>query len=128
MKTHKVVLIDDDSSINFLHQILLEKSGQYTVVETFLMADKALEYFQSPDRPEIDLILLDINMPKMNGWEFIEDYKKLPAELKAGVTVMMLTTSVNPEHMTLAEEDLEIKGMIHKPLKVETLSALLEKA
>ena len=79
-KLNCVLLIDDDESTNFLHEIIINQSKITKQVIAHQSGSSALEYLQSKmngEYPQPDLIFLDINMPGMNGWEFLEEYKKL---------------------------------------------------
>ena len=89
---------------------------------------EALEYLTNSGRfsghrpaPTAGLIFLDINMPGMNGWEFLEAYKKLPDEQTQKIKILMLTTSNNPDEEKKAVDIPEVKGFIHKPLTLEKL-------
>ena len=74
-----------------------------------------------------DLILLDINMPIVNGWEFMDKYQSLSAEQKAKIVVVMLTTSLNPDDRSRAESIKDIKDFVSKPLDETTLKDIIEK-
>lgn len=126
----RVLLIDDNKADNFIHKAYIQKHGG---VENIVMATsgaEALDYLKSKeegDYPRPELIFLDINMPKMNGWEFLEEYKKLDEEQKGGVVVVMLTTSLNPEDQEMAASNENVRGFLNKPLKVEAFQEILEK-
>jgi CheY-like chemotaxis protein len=62
------------------------------------------------------IIFLDINMPVMNGWEFLEEYEKLPSTFKESIFVIMLTTSVNPMDFENAKDFESVHGYRRKPL------------
>ena len=79
-KLHCIMLIDDDPATNFYHRIILRDGGWAQKIVEVKNGEEALQYLQTPfgiDNPRPSLIFLDINMPRMNGWEFLEAYKKL---------------------------------------------------
>ena len=99
-KINCILLIDDDKSTNFLHKIIIEETGVSEKVEAVQSGQEALDYLERKKEgvyPKPDLIFLDINMPGMNGWEFLEEYEKLDDNLKGEIMIMMLTTSINPD-------------------------------
>src|SRR5258706_10068051 len=103
---NRVLVIDDDDPSNFFTQMVLEESGYTRDIKIVHSGKEALEYLRATKdhsfvRP--DLIFLDINMPGMNGWEFIEEYKKLDKELASKIIVTMLTTSDDPYEEMLAK-------------------------
>ena len=72
------------------------------------------------------IIFLDINMPRMNGWEFLIEYKNLPSQQKSKIVIGMLTTSMNPDDEIRAKQFPEIKAFIHKPLTIEKIKELVD--
>ena len=66
-------------------------------------------------------------MPAMNGWEFLDKYKKLSKERKVEIVVVMLTTSLNPDDKLKANEMPDISGFETKPLTTEKLNRILTK-
>ncbi len=122
-----ILLIDDDVEGNFFHQIVIKEMNITEHIEVALGGEEAIKFLTKENQTPPDLIFLDINMPKMNGWEFLEVYKKLSVEQKAKVIVVMLTTSENPEDRKRAEQDPEIVGFNSKPLTEEMLNEILER-
>lgn len=73
------------------------------------------------------LILLDINMPVMDGWEFAEVFSKLEENQKEKIVIIMLTSSLNPDDKERASKLSVISGFQHKLLTMEGLTAILNK-
>jgi CheY-like chemotaxis protein len=121
-----VLLIDDNDDDNFYHELVLRETGitkQIHVSETALKALKFLETTSTV--PE--LIFLDINMPRLNGWEFLDRYRELDTEKKAAVVIIMLTTSVNPADKKRADTIPEVNSFESKPLTHEMVNNIIKK-
>jgi len=132
-KMRCILLVDDDEPTNILHQIIIEESGVTNKIVVAQTGFEALEYLQKCySQPEQDkkgmippdLILLDINMPGMNGFEFLEKYKQLPDYMRTGVVIVMLTTSLNPYDMKKLKV-LGVTGLKNKPLTENMLREIL---
>ena len=125
-----VLLIDDNRSTNFLHTRILRRSGRVSAIKAVEDARQALDYLQTTSGgkyPSPELIFLDINMPGMNGWEFLEAYRQLPAEQRGGIVVVMLTTSLNPDDRARADRIAEVNEFAYKPLSLDTFEELVAK-
>jgi CheY-like chemotaxis protein len=124
-KLNCILLVDDDPHSNFFHQRLLNKISCTEVVEIALDGEIALNFIISKkNRP--DIIFLDINMPKMDGWEFLEKYEKLTAEEKAKI-VVMLSSSLNPDDKNKAENYASVSGFVTKYLEKQSVEEILLK-
>lgn len=129
-KLNCVLVIDDDEPTNFLNQMIVESSGCAEKVKAVQSGQEALDYLTAKEKdkfPRPELIFLDINMPAMNGWEFLEKYKKLDKEQQGKIMVVMLTTSLFPEDRVKANEMPEVSGFENKPLTEEKLDRILKK-
>src|SRR5690606_32947414 len=102
-KLNCILLVDDDPDDNFYHQIIINEMNIVNNIDIARNGIEALEYLKTEDQLPPDLIFLDLNMPKMNGWEFLEQYKHLGIGQKARVLIVILTTSANPEHIIMAQ-------------------------
>jgi CheY-like chemotaxis protein len=113
----------------------IEQSGCAEWVQVVQSGQEALDYLQGTGRfngrkedyPRPDLIFLDINMPAMDGWEFLDKYKELPKDQKAEIVLIMLTTSLNPDDELKTRKMPEIAGFENKPLLQPRLDILLKK-
>lgn len=121
-----VMLIDDERADQIMYRRILERSGVVRNHISFQYASEALEYLKRQDRAEIDLIFLDINMPGMSGFEFLE---AATAEFGPGfakAVVVMLTTSLNPRDRERAAQFDVVRDFVNKPLTVEYIETLAE--
>jgi len=128
-----ILLIDDDDATNFINEILIEDCHLDTHIETCLSAEAGLKYLNSKVEingklkyPSPGVILLDINMPGMDGWEFLDEYEILPDERKGSIIIAMLSTSNNPEDIEKAKNHPRIEKIYSKPLKAEVLMQLIQ--
>ena len=128
-----ILLIDDDEPTNFLNKMTLEQAGCTRHVCIARSGQEALDYLgccggdPSDEYPRPDLIFLDINMPAMDGWEFLEYYRLLPAERKADIILIMLTTSLNADDEIRTRSIPEVAGFENKPLGQPRPGSAVEK-
>ena len=121
MKKHLkcIMLIDDNQNDNFFHEREIRKSGLENItVVTKHSADDALDYLKLDQDEGLhpDLIFLDINMPGMDGWEFLVEYAQLKKEQQSENLVMMLTTYENLREVDRAKAMYLVTNIITKPL------------
>jgi len=123
------LLVDDDETTNYLNQALLRRMA---ITDTVLVAgngQEALDLLRihctaatSPTCPT--LILLDLKMPLMNGFEFLQAYAQRPLAENPAVVIIMLTTSLNPTDVAQMQH-LPIHGYLTKPLTRDKISQVL---
>lgn len=134
-KLNCVLLVDDDDATNYINNIVIKKSNITDTIVTKLNGKEALEFICNEGKffengnefPKPDLIFLDVNMPIMDGWEFIEAYEKLDAEKKGKIIIVMLTTSLNPDDQTKANKLKSISDFKHKPLTPDIIDDIMNK-
>ena len=127
-KLNHILLVDDDTINNFINEKLLKKLDCANRISVKLNGEEALNFLREEciPNPELcpELILLDINMPVMDGFEFLERYKTLNFPNKGSVIIVMLTTSTNPND-TERLNKAGISGYINKPLTEEKIKILM---
>jgi CheY-like chemotaxis protein len=127
-KTNKrIALIDDDPIINLIHTKIITKSTDFQVT-VYTNAQQAVEQFDvwfnsAPDQLP-DVIFLDINMPVMDGWEFLEAFQKMSDAAHRHCKVFMLTSSIDSHDMEKSKRYQSVYDFISKPLTAEKLNAI----
>jgi CheY-like chemotaxis protein len=122
-----VMLIDDSSDDNFIHEREIKKANVADTIIIHNGGSDALEYLRSKQLPHADLIFLDINMPRMNGWEFLEEYNLLDKTLQGTAIIIMLTTSNHPEDLKKAKFWSFVSDYRTKPLTSEAMNDIITK-
>ncbi|MEO0492450.1 MAG: response regulator [Actinomycetota bacterium] len=124
----RVVLIDDSEADNFLHRRALETSGLVSEIVIHPDPERGLEHLRglAADGAEPpDLLLLDINMPRMTGWEFLDAYRTLPAGHRARTVLYLLSATSNAaDHERAARHDV-VDGIRTKSLTDEVLREII---
>jgi len=130
---NKILCVDDDSISLTISKLLLKRTGFTNDVVTAVDGSDALDYFKDlfatssdPLADSPSLILLDINMPVMNGWEFLEAYIPLFADKLPQTKVIILSSTIDPEDFSRAKKFPVVAQFVSKPLSVENLAELKE--
>ncbi|MGY2134945.1 response regulator [Hymenobacter sp. HD11105] len=122
----RTVLIDDNATTVFLTQHLFQRAGLAKGLTTFLSPVEAVAALQqqarSGDLPQV--ILLDLNMPLMSGWDVLDALQPLEPHLQGRCAVYILTSSLAPADSTRAREHPLVAGLLHKPLDQAKIQAL----
>ncbi|KAA1244009.1 response regulator [Aquimarina sp. RZ0] len=125
-----VLLIDDDKATNFFNERVVTKHTSFSKVSTVQSGKAALEYLTAVENntaKKPDLIFLDINMPAMNGWEFLIEFSKLNKSTTDGIKVILLSTSSNPDDVKESIKNHSVDDFISKPLSLGLLDTIVEK-
>lgn len=120
-----VLLVDDDEILLFIHQILVKKNLFITSPLAFVNGKLALDFLLEDAKNEsATLIMLDINMPEMNGWQLLDAINKdLPAHQ---IYVVIVTSSIDFEDRIKAGKYKQVVGFIEKPMTTAVINGLKE--
>lgn len=130
MTTKNIMLIDDDPLCILISTKIIELNPALKVI-SFSRAEDALaqlkQWYVSGSDLFPDFIFLDINMPVMDGWQFLEEAQKLPEDFRRKVNVIMLSSSVNPIDVRKSKQFEPVSDFVSKPLTVDKLKTLITK-
>lgn len=120
----QVLIVDDNAGILFLHELMVRESGISEDIEAFDSAEKGLTFLRSRlESGKNFLVFLDINMPVMSGWDFLETLESMgPHE---NVYVVMVTSSVNRSDREKSDRYRHVIDFIEKPLSMETCKSII---
>jgi CheY-like chemotaxis protein len=132
-KVHCVLLVDDDYTSNYLSQMIIEGADFADHIHVSENGAEALRFIEESCNDEViksgyscpDLILLDINMPVMDGFGFLEAFQRMSRVRKDNISVVMLTSSSNRTDMERARQ-YNITGYLDKPLTEEKIKSLAD--
>ncbi len=126
-----VMLIDDNEIDNFINQKMIEGCNFADKVYVHTSARSALEFLQNIERNENfprelipQVIFLDISMPIMDGFQFLDEFEKLSGNIRDGLKIMLLTSSINPLDQQKSTSIPAIANYMNKPLTKDHLSNL----
>jgi len=117
-----VWFIDDDEINNMLSERLISRVMPKASVHSFLYAEDALDLLKQEPSKLPDAIFLDINMPRMNGWEFLDSI----SVLNISVNIYMLTSSIDPRDQEKASKFSQVNDFISKPLREDRLRLIID--
>ncbi len=124
-----IILVDDDEVTNYVHESVIEDAGvtkDVLVAEDGQRALNLLQELEAKQAPSPNLIFLDINMPVMNGFEFLDAYQQMKGQFKQPVIIVMLTSSLNPKDVSRAQA-AGATDFLDKPLTTDKLNNVLGK-
>lgn len=124
----KIFVIDDDPIHQRIAQIMIGKHELFDEFVGYTGAEVALEYLKqnldnSAGLP--DVILLDLNMPVVDGWDFLEAFEKFQSDLKKQIRVFIVTSSVDEKDRLRSQTFSFVKGFISKPLSPDIIRSTI---
>lgn len=123
-----IFVVDDDPIFRLITKKLFEKNFENLNVEFYENGEKGINEIKKRIENGQRLpaaILLDIEMPALNGWGFMEQFIKAPDEFKSNIDVYIVTSSIAPEDKAKAASFAEIKDYVNKPLNLDMLKRIV---
>jgi CheY-like chemotaxis protein len=129
-KYRTVMLIDDNEIDNLINQKMIEAASITENIYTHTGAKSAIEFLKNMERLDVaekvlpDVIFLDIDMPLMDGFQFLDEFEKLSDTTKTKCKIVMLTSSINPQDFNRSKKYDNVKLYLNKPLSHESIQKL----
>ncbi len=129
-QANNFIVIDDDPVNNRICKIIIERISPDNVISCFADSQEAVDYLLRSFAKESGntIMLLDINMPGLSGWDVLDHFEQLEATVRDQITVYILSSSVDAYDKKKADENRFVAGYIEKPLTMERVKQLLEPA
>jgi response regulator of citrate/malate metabolism len=131
-KWNKIILVDDDVVTNHVHKKLINHLGFEGEVVSLPDGSQAMNYISSSiekpqprKRGEKELVLLDLHMPKTNGWNFLQQFMKFDKRTKNKFRIVMISSSIHPDDIDPITKIPEIQEYIIKPISVDHMKKLI---
>lgn len=120
------IVIDDSKLDCFIAEKIIKNTSRCKSVNTFQQATDAITFIKTCTPSGLPtIVFVDIQMPVMNGFEFVEAFEKLPAEVRTGYSIYMLSSSINENDIAKVKSYTSVKQFLNKPLTNSTIGIVL---
>ena len=126
MKLKEIMLIDDNSIDNYIAKIVTEKENIAETITVKSSAIEALDYLKNKEGDFPELIFLDIKMPIMDGFGFLQEFSKFSVDKKADCAIVMLSSSISKMDMDVAENNQHVIDYLSKPINKDKLTKVYD--
>lgn len=122
------IIIDDSQLDCFIAEKIIQNTETFSSVKTYNRALEALEYIKASGKKEdaVTIIILDIQMPLMNGFQFVESFEQLPEEIRTRYAIFMFSSSINENDKNRIKNYPSILQFFGKPISKDTVAKMIE--
>ena len=123
-----IALVDDDSIFRLIASRTIESANITERILQFTNGAEVLKYLEENfDQVELlpDVLFLDINMPHVDGWMFLDDFEKIREKMQKPISIFMVSSSIDPEDINRAKQHKLVKDYVVKPVSKETFAKLV---
>ncbi len=130
-KIQRVIMVDDDPYSHMICKHIMRRvAGEVELIE-FTIPEKGIEFIESTYNKTADdcpttVLLLDINMPVMSGWDFLERFESTESDIKKHLTIYLLSSSIDQHDKERAEANKYVKDFLTKPFRKEMVEVILK--
>ncbi len=129
MKATRICIVDDDHIYRYMSSIMLQQCNFPQKLLFFTNGEEAINFLidnvaNATELP--DVIFLDLNMPRMNGWEFLENYARLKPRLEKSITIYVVSSSISESDRRRAIEISDVSDYLIKPIDTAAFQRALE--
>lgn len=120
------IIVDDDSVHNIICNLLIAAAINGSNIKTFTNPERGFEFIENNpiNNEQKTIIFLDVDMPNMTGWEFLNKFDKLDEKMKSQYLIYILSSSINPINKEKASKDKNVANFFVKPLTDEIISLI----
>ena len=125
----KYIIVDDDPFNNMICRMTLQKALGEVDTRIFTLPEEGLLFIKNnfDVNSEHTVLLLDLNMPTLTGWDFLDQYEKFGENVKGPISIYLLSSSINRLDWDKAKENKNVKGFLVKPMYRETIISMAQK-
>ncbi|WP_276364173.1 response regulator [Daejeonella sp. H1SJ63] len=122
------IIIDDSQLDCFIAEKIIQNTGTFSSVKSYTEATDALESIKDLGEKidAVTIIVLDIQMPLMNGFQFVEAFEQLPSEVQSNYAIFMFSSSINENDKNRMENYPSIRRFYGKPISKDTVARMIE--